>query len=102
MLTGQQATMWKFVDQLLVKYGPLALMLLATCYYIVTKDDVIEKKDAQILKQQETMLEVTKASTDSLVRTSTAQVELARSVDDNTKTMARLVTLMERQGPQMR
>lgn len=98
VLSGRQANLWTFVDQLLVKYGPLSVMLIGVCYYIVIKDDKIAEKDRQIMEQQKVMLEITKASTDALVRTSGAQIELARSVDANTQTMTRLVALLERQA----
>lgn len=97
LLSGRQASAWTFIDQVLVKYGPLGVMLCVVIYYIVVKDGIIEKKDALLMEQQKTMVEMTKDTTEALVKTSAAQIEVARSVDDNTKTMARLVNVLERQ-----
>lgn len=97
VLSGRQASVWSFIDQVLVKYGPLGLMLVVVCYYVLTKDSVIAEKDKLLMEQQKTMVAMTKDSTEALVKTSGAQIDLARSVDENTKTMARLVNLLERQ-----
>lgn len=97
LLSGKQASIWTFIDQILVKYGPLGVMLVVVIYYIVVKDDIIEKKDALLMEQQKTMVAMTKDSTEALVKASQAQLELSRSIDDNTKTMTRLVAALERQ-----
>jgi hypothetical protein len=97
-LTEKQLSMWTFIDQVMVKYGPLGLMLGATLYYIVTKDGVIAEKDKLLLEQQKSMLAITQSSTEALIKTSSSSERLSQSVDQNTSAMNRLVMIMERQG----
>lgn len=94
-LSTTQLRWWNFIDQIFVKYGPLGVMLVAVVYYVVVKDKLIEKKDQLIFEQQSTMLQITKSSTEALVKSANSQTDLARSIDDNTKTMSRLVYILD-------
>lgn len=96
-MSEKQVTMWTFIDQVLVKYGPLGVMLCLVIYYVVTKDQLIANKDALLMAQQQSMMEMTRTQTEALTKAGVSQVEVARSVDENTKAITRLVAQLERQ-----
>lgn len=91
----KQASLWNFIDQVLVKYGPLGVMLIVVIYYVVVKDQVIEKKDALLMDQQKAMVDMTKTQTEAISKASASQIDVARAVEDNTRTMQRLVGILE-------
>lgn len=96
ILSGRQASIWQFVDQVFVKYGPLGVMLVFTVYYVLVKDKVIAQKDILLLDQQRAMVDLVRSQTEAMAKATLASQEVARSVDENTRTMQRLVIALEK------
>lgn len=86
-LSGQQASIWWFIDQVMVKYGPIGLMLIAASWYIVTKDKVIDKKDELFVRQQDAFVELAKSSTQALVESTAAQKEFTYAIQKLTNVL---------------
>lgn len=97
-LAGKQASLWNFIDQVLVKYGPLGVMLCAVVFYVVKKDEVIEKKDALLMSQQSVLVDMTRSQAETMAKAAASQIDVARAVEENTRTMQRLVNVLEVQS----